>query len=78
MERFNLYQKAGLFLIACFMILASCGDVGEKEITDKLRYVPFTVTHVTDNFWRPKIERNLAVTVPHVLIIMEVLKLLQI
>ena len=67
MRKIKICQKAGLLLTVCFLILASCGEVREKEITHKLRYAPFTVTQVTDDFWRPKNERNLVVTVPHIL-----------
>lgn len=52
-----------ILLTICWLIII-ISSYSQNESNYKLTTLPgpFTVTQVTDDFWIPKIERNLAVT----------------
>lgn len=39
----------------------------EKRADYPISQVPFTAVRITDNFWRPRIETNRSVTIPHIM-----------
>ncbi|MDQ2753023.1 MAG: glycoside hydrolase family 127 protein, partial [Bacteroidota bacterium] len=45
-----------------------CTAIAQRPATDyPIQPVPFTQVHLTDNFWRPRLETNASVTIPYIL-----------
>lgn len=55
MKRFALAAMAALTLGAC----------SQQPVDETLKAVDFIHVNVTDNFWRPRMETNVNVTIPH-------------
>ena len=52
-----------LFLLAtAVMIAVSCG---QQTVDESLKAVDFIHVNITDSFWRPRMEANVNVTIPH-------------
>jgi len=39
----------------------------QAKVEYPIRPIPIAAVHIEDNFWRPRIERNQAVTIPHIM-----------
>lgn len=64
MER-SLVRKLGAIGTAGLMMNLA---VAQKTVSDyAIQPVPFTHVHLTDDFWRPRLETNATVTIPYIL-----------
>lgn len=55
-------MKKLIFLAAAAMMTAACA---QQPADDSLKAVDFIHVNITDNFWRPRMETNVNVTIPH-------------
>jgi len=68
MRLISIRRSRPHFLI--FLVCTVCGDVilraapGPRPADYPVKPIPFTAVHLNDVFWAPRIETNLAVTIP--------------
>jgi Beta-L-arabinofuranosidase, GH127 catalytic domain len=66
-------RRALLVLLLAGCALAACGPPRgaapreEQAAARRYQAPPLTAVHLTDAFWRPRLERNRTVTIPHIL-----------
>jgi DUF1680 family protein len=58
----KMLKKYPLVFFAILLAVA-CGKSGPEDYP--IRPVPFTKVKLTDNFWRPRMETNRTITIPH-------------
>ncbi len=56
------FQRLFLFIL-CLSLIASCSSSKKKDYP--IQPVPFTDVQITDDFWKPRMEINRTVTIPH-------------
>lgn len=63
--------RAPLFAVGCALVLAACapGESQDRAVGSVAAYrvPPLSAVRLTDAFWRPRLERNRTVTIPHIL-----------
>jgi len=60
----NNRREAGAALLAAALVLGpACAKAPKADYA--VKPVPFTDVHIDDAFWAPRLERNRAVTIPH-------------
>lgn len=57
--------KRYLCIFCALLLVFACARSGLKDYP--IRPVPFTKVKLTDTFWRPRMETNRTVTIPHAL-----------
>ena len=63
--------RAPLFAVGCALVLAACApeESESRAVASAAAYrvPPLSAVRLTDSFWRPRLERNRTVTIPHIL-----------